>query len=143
MGGWGNHNLKKPVCGGVAMSTKACPSFKLPVAQTLNNRRAFLTVRRLRESKLCRCHNHHEMDLFVPSDDAPSTAMSLRTDRREAVAWLATVLGIIVTLETAPEARAIGFKKELKKKKIPLEDYSGLGNEFAFKCLMSIYSRVF
>jgi hypothetical protein len=139
IGGWGSHNLKEPgSCGVVTMmSTKPCPPLKLPVAQTLNNRRAFLTVRRLQESKLC-CYR---MDPFVPPSDTPSTAVSLRTDRREAVAWLATVLGTIVTLETVPEARAIGFKKELKKKKIPVEDYSGLGNDFGIDCLIIEYTQ--
>lgn len=110
----------------------ARPSSKLPGSglpilneRSVNNRRAFLPIRRIKESRIVCNHNVNKVD---PSDFS-STAMWTGMGRRAVVAWLATVLGTAGSLQIASEAKAIGFKKELKKKKISVEEYSSLGKE--------------
>jgi len=57
---------------------------------------------------------------------AQIAADNLKVSRR-AFQGEAILLALLSTIMHSGEAQAIGFKKELKKKKIPIEQYSSLG----------------
>ena len=59
------------------------------------------------------------------------TPTELKVSRR-AFQGEALLLALLGTTMQASEAQALGFKKELKKKKIPIEEYSELGKTREF-----------
>lgn len=60
----------------------------------------------------------------VPTPTSPATELKVS---RRAFQGEALLLALLGTSMQASEAQALGFKKELKKKKIPIEEYSELG----------------
>lgn len=85
------------------------------------------------------------------ASSSPTTPTKIAAENpkvsRRAFQGEALLLALLCTTMKSGEAQAIGFKKELKKKKIPIEQYSELGKKLEkqispLHCFLSIISAI-